>query len=109
MKKKVVICAGVCGETVEATVESVDSRYVRLKIGKCCKHIERMKPMLEGEPLDARKVISNIRQSPIFDAAQKWLPHVTCPVPVGLSKLIEIEAGLNVPVDVSIKFETTDE
>jgi len=105
---KVVICAGVCGETVEATVESVDGRHVRLKIGKCCKHVERMKPMLEKEPLDAREVISNLRLSPVFDVANKCLPHVTCPVPVGLSKLIEIEAGLNVPVDVSIKFETTD-
>lgn len=103
--RKVQICAGVCGETVEATAEKVDNRRVKLKIGKCCQFIERMKPELEKEPLDAYQLMNTISSSRIYQSASKCLPHVTCPAPSGLHKLIEVEMGLAVPVDVSIKIE----
>ncbi len=102
---KVVVNAGVCGEIVEATAESDDERYVKIKIGKCCEYVERMKAELEAEPLDAYKLMTNFESSLIYKSANKCLPHVTCPVPSALHKLIEIATGMAVAADVTIKIE----
>ncbi len=102
---KVIVNAGVCGEIMEASAESVDKRYVKIKIGKCCEFVERMKPALESEPLDGYKLMTTFESSDIYKAANKCLPHVTCPVPSGLHKLIEVALDLAISVDVSIKIE----
>ncbi|MDH4185329.1 MAG: hypothetical protein OEV92_13960 [Nitrospinota bacterium] len=103
--KKVSVFAGACGETVEATAESADGRHVDLKITQCCKHVARMKAKLENGPLDGYELMRSLRTSQIYDVAGQCLPHVTCPVPSALHKLIEAELGLAVPVDITIKFE----
>ncbi|MDH5638570.1 MAG: hypothetical protein OEZ04_08765 [Nitrospinota bacterium] len=103
--KKISVFAGVCGEKVEATAESVDGRHVKISITRCCVHVEKMKATLENGPLDGFELMRNIRKSQIYDAAGECLPHVTCPVPSALHKLVEAELGLAVPVDVTIKFE----
>ncbi|MDH5509994.1 MAG: hypothetical protein OEZ32_06510 [Nitrospinota bacterium] len=102
---KISVFAGACGERVEAIAESVDDRYVVLTITQCCRHVEKMKATLENGPLDGFELMRNIRKSLIYDAAGACLPHVTCPVPSALHKLVEAELGLAVPVDVTIKFE----
>ena len=88
--------------------EKVDKRHVLLKITRCCEHIARMKTRLEKKPLDVLNVMSKISDSEIYKAADQCLPHTTCPVPSALSKLVEVEMGLAVPVDVSIRFEDGD-
>jgi hypothetical protein len=35
--------------------------------------------------------------------------HLACPVPVGIIKAVEVEAGLALARDASIHFEATDE
>lgn len=103
--KKISVFAGACGEKVEATAESADGRYVRISITQCCRHVSLMKSTLENGPLDGFELMRNIRKSMIYDAAGACLPHVTCPVPSALHKLVEAELGLAVPVDVTIKFD----
>lgn len=102
---KVVVIAGVCGETIEASAESIDKRYVKIKIEKCCEHVERMKLALEKEPLDGYRLMTNFENSQIYKSANFCLPHVTCPVPSALHKLVEVALELAVPVDISIKIE----
>jgi len=103
--KKIVVDAGVCGEKVAATAESPDGRHVKINITKCCRHMVQMKEMFSNGPLDGYELMRNIETSKIHIAADKCLPHVTCPVPTALHKLVEAELGLAVPVDVTIKFE----
>ncbi len=102
---KITIDAGACGETVEASAECEDGRVVKFTIGVCCEHVERMKPALELEPLDAFSLMKGFEVSPIYQSAAKCLPHVTCPVPSGFHKLVELSAGLAVPADVTMKIE----
>jgi hypothetical protein len=40
----------------------------------------------------------------VFREAAKTLLHPACPVPVGIIKAIEMEAGLALPRDVEIRF-----
>jgi hypothetical protein len=36
--------------------------------------------------------------------AESTIPHVTCPVPTGILKVIEVATGMALPKDASIKF-----
>mgnify|MGYP007063821427 CR=1 FL=1 len=103
---KINICAGQCGETVDASAECEDGRYVKFSIGKCCEHVEKLKPFLESEPIDAFTELRNFESSLIYEKSGKCLPHVTCPVPSGFLKLIELASGMAVASDVSIKIES---
>jgi hypothetical protein len=38
----------------------------------------------------------------------KYCTHAACPVPVGIIKAIELEAGMTLPADVTIKLSKTD-
>ena len=102
---KISVFAGVCGEKVEATAHSEDGRHVKISITHCCKHVARMKAKLENGQMDGYELMRSIKTSPIYGAAGDCLPHVTCPIPSALHKLVEAELGLAVPVDVTIKFE----
>ena len=54
--------------------------------------------------VDPFKEISARRQLPkTLEMGIKYCTHAACPVPVGIIKAVEIESGLNLPVDVSIK------
>ena len=39
----------------------------------------------------------------VGEEAARTLPHPACPVPVGIIKAIEVEAGLDLPRDVEIR------
>ena len=39
----------------------------------------------------------------LYELAPQCLAHPACPVPSGIVKAIEVEAGLALPADVSIK------
>jgi hypothetical protein len=38
----------------------------------------------------------------------KFCTHSACPVPVGIIKAVEVEAGLALPADVSIKISRSN-
>lgn len=97
---KAEIHAGICGFTtkVEATM---DGEVCRLAIESDCPAIQRMgEALTEVDPLreiSARRAVPSILQ-----AGLKHCTHAACPVPVGIIKAVEVEAGLALPKDVSI-------
>jgi len=98
---KAEIHAGACGftTTVNATM---NGKMCQLAIESDCKAINKMATELtEVEPF---KEISSRRQVPkTLEMGLKHCTHAACPVPAGIIKAVEIEAGLNLPVDVTIK------
>ncbi|MFM8319923.1 MAG: DUF6951 family protein [Chloroflexota bacterium] len=98
---KAEIYAGACGYTT--TVEAqMNGAACQLTISSGCKAIQKMAAELtEVEPF---KEISSRRALPrTLDAGIKYCTHAACPVPVGIIKAVEVAAGLNLPVDASIK------
>jgi hypothetical protein len=96
------IFAGTCGfsTTVQATKNEDGS--IHLAIESQCSAITKMAAEL-GD-VDAMQHLSARRQvPPVLQAGMKFCTHAACPVPVGIIKVIEVEAGLNLPVDVFIK------
>ncbi len=98
---KAKIHAGACGFTT-AVNAAMNGKACQLSIESDCKAIKKLAAELtEVEPF---KEISSRRQVPkTLEMGLKHCTHAACPVPAGIIKAVEIEAGLNLPVDVTIK------
>ena len=98
---KAEINSGICGFT--ATVRTrMDGRKCVVAIESDCDAIQRL-----GEELaevDPFQEISFRGEGPrSLNLGAKHCYHPACPVPVGVIKAIEIEAGLALPADATIK------
>lgn len=98
---KAEIFAGICG--FNTTVQtSMNGSHCQLKIQSECKAIQRLAENLTE--VDPFKEISFRRQMPqTYEAAHQYCSHAACPVPSGIIKAIEVEAGLALPKDVTIR------
>ncbi len=98
---KAEIFAGICG--FNTTVQtSMNERICHLEIQSECTAIQRLAQNLTE--VDPFKEISFRRQLPqTYEAAHQYCSHAACPVPSGIIKAIEVEAGLALPKDVTIR------
>ena len=80
----------------------MNGRTCELKINSDCKAIAQMAEELTQ--VDPYQEISFKRKMPlIHEMGIKHCTHAACPVPVSIVKSVEIEAGLALPTDVTIK------
>lgn len=95
------IDSGICGfhTTVKTTSEG---RTVRLEFETDCEYVQRLAEVLTE--VDPFREISYRGEGPVtLKLAAEHLVHPACPVPSGILKAIEVEAGLALPKDASIK------
>jgi hypothetical protein len=98
---KAEIESGICGfcTTVKTTGEG---RTVRVEFETDCAYVEQLAGALTE--VDPYKEISYRGEGPVtLRLAAEHLIHPACPVPSGIIKAIEVEAGLALPKDASIK------
>lgn len=103
---KAEIFAGDCGftTTVEATM---DGQVCKLSINSECDAIRKM--AVELTEVNPYQEISFKRAMPSIHAAgYKFCTHAACPVPVGIIKVVEVEAKLALPTDVTIKLSKSE-
>jgi Family of unknown function (DUF6951) len=98
---KAEIFAGACG--FNTTVNARRNEHGCLvEIKSDCAAIQRLAEHLKE--VDPLKEISFRRKLPqTYEAAHLYCSHAACPVPSGIIKAVEVEAGLALPRDVSIK------
>jgi len=98
---KAEIESGQCGFAT-VVIASMNGKVCSLSITSDCEAIQKLASELtEVEPF--REISFNQNAPLTFEMAAKSCPHAACPVPVGIIKAVEIEAGMAVPADVSIK------
>ena len=98
---KAEIESGQCGFAT-VVIASMNEKVCSLSITSDCEAIQKLASELtEVEPF--REISFNQNAPLTFEMAAKSCPHAACPVPVGIIKAVEIEAGMAVPADVSIK------
>ena len=102
---KVVVEAGICGFTATIEVTKVSAHKVRVVIVSECEMLSEMGSQLEE--LDWRDALRPQGNSPVCNAVFKHTEHAACPVPSAILKAIEVEVGMALPRDVSVRFETT--
>ena len=93
--------SGICGfcTTVKTTSEG---RAVRVEFETDCGYVEKLAEQLTE--VDPFREISYRGEGPVtLRLAAEHLVHPACPVPAGIIKAIEVEAGLALPKDASIK------
>ena len=100
---KILINPGACGMPVTVEVKKKDKKNTfSLTITSECEMVEKLgKELPELILMDAFK---RLPDNPVFKKGAACLKHVSCPVPAGILKALEVEGGLAVPKDVSIIF-----
>jgi len=97
-----IVNPGVCGFSVTITAEKDKDKKIRISLYTEC---EMVKKMLEDiSTIDARVAFTGYPDNPVYRSAAMHLQHVACPVPAGILKTIEVEAGLCLPKNASILF-----
>lgn len=99
---RVVVNSGVCGYTTKITAEKGKEKKIHLSLETECEMVKEMAE--EIQVLDMMAVFTRFLENPVYRSASKHLKHVTCPVPCGVLKAMEAEAGFAVSKDVSITF-----
>ena len=104
---KAEICPGICG--FKATVETrMDGSECTVKIESDCKAIQRLAADLKQ--VDPFREMTFRGEGPLtLQLAAKYCNHAACPVPAGIIKAIEVEGGLALPADVTIKLSNTED
>jgi hypothetical protein len=99
------IRSGVCGFTVHATAQCEDAVHVSLKIESDCPNYQKVAEELHE--VDAfQELFGDKREGTVWKTCDRHSPHASCPVPVGLLKLVEVAAGLALPQTVSIEIRS---
>ncbi len=105
---KAEICSGVCGFNTTVEAQKDGSGQIQLTIESDCKAIQRL--AAELTQVDPFREFTYKGERPLtFEVAAEHCSHAACPVPVGIIKAVEIEAGLALPADVSIKLSKSDQ
>ena len=104
---KAEICSGVCGLNTTVEAQKDEAGQIELTIESDCKAIQRL--AAELTQVDPYREFTYKGEGPLtFEVAAEHCSHAACPVPVGIIKAVEIEAGLALPADVSIKLSKSD-
>ncbi|MBI5640175.1 MAG: hypothetical protein HZA17_07115 [Nitrospirae bacterium] len=99
---KLKIQPGACGMQVDVEVEKKDKKTYAVRVTSECAMARKL-----GDELgiltfiDAFKRLSD---NPVYKKASVCINHVACPVPSGILKALEVEAGLAVARDVCMIF-----
>lgn len=95
------VFAGICGFKTTIDAKSAND-MVQLSILSDCPAISRLASQLQE--VDPYQEITFRRGGPLtFQMSTKYCSHTACPVPVGIIKAVEVEAGLALPMDATIK------
>lgn len=99
---KVLIQPGACGMPATIEVNKKDKKTFTVTVTSECRMVEELgKKLPELEFMDAFK---RLLDNPVYTKGAACLKHISCPVPCGILKALEVEAGLAVPREVSIIF-----
>lgn len=104
---KAEIFSGICGFSAVVKTK-MDGAQVTIAVDSDCDAIQRLGDELKA--VDPWQEITFRGEGPLtLKMGVKHCYHPACPVPVGIVKAIEVEAGLALPKDATIKLSKTDE
>ena len=104
---RVIVKPGVCGFTTIIEIDKIDKQRLSCKIESDCQTVSALSEFLSE--IDKWDVLKPRAESGVYLKLSEHPLHLSCPVPVGIIKAVEVEAGLALARDVSIHFETPGE
>ncbi|MEJ2323924.1 MAG: hypothetical protein P8Y77_03885 [Nitrospirota bacterium] len=103
MSTEVEVTSGVCGFKTRIRATKAGKRKVRLEIESDCEMVARMQEDVAELDMMAA-AFTRFLENPVYRSASRCLKHVACPVPSGILKALEVEAGLCLPKNAGIVF-----
>lgn len=92
--------AGICGFTTSVRTRA-EGPKLKVEIESDCEHIKKLAAALTE--VDPFREITFRGEGPLtYELARLHCAHAACPVPTGILKAIEVEAGLALPKVVTI-------
>ena len=95
---------GACGFEAVASIRPAGEGRFRVSVESGCDRVTRW--IDELEPLRAHSLLRPEGAARFLEGALKALPHVTCPVPMGILRAAEVLAGAALPSVAVIRTET---
>ena len=99
----VIVNSGACGYSVTITAKKSKDNTIVVALDTECVMVKKM--LEDIAVLDRFAPLTGFQNNPVYRSAAKHLKHVACPVPSGILKALEVEAGLNVMKDATIVFD----
>jgi len=85
----------------------MDGSDCALSIESECESIQRLAAELR-KVVPFREITFRDEGPLTLQLAAKYCLHPACPVPVGILKAVEVEAGLALPADITIKISKSE-
>ena len=101
---KATIQPGVCGFTTVLLAETCGDTLV-FSWESACPNLQKLAGTLPPFDPIAELFSRNLADTQLFGLLAKALPHAACPLYAAFFKIMEAEAGMALPRDVSICFE----
>lgn len=105
---EVEVFAGICGFKTIIRMENLGKHKARCVIETGCPNHTKVAKTLETITLNAMDELFRKGKSQVMQACQGTIPHASCPVPAAILKVLEVDAGLALPADVTITFTKTE-
>lgn len=100
MTTRAIVEAGVCSCTIEVT--SLSKQKVSVNISSNCKKVNKMSEQIKE--LNWFSIFGK-EGSSFFNTVLQFTKHPSCPVFLALLKAIEVEVGLALPGDTTIRLK----
>lgn len=101
---EVEIFSGVCGFRTIVKVEAGAKYQCTIEVESGCKHVAEMAEQIKE--VNAMNELFKKEKSQILAANGMYIPHITCPVTVGILKAVEVSAELALAKDATITFRS---
>jgi hypothetical protein len=97
--------SGICGYEVGVEVKSLDRKHVQVVLETDCEMCLAMNPELANLQVRGKghQVLRSMTDSAVYQSASRHIRHPGCVVPAAIIKAIEVEIGVALPDDVTIK------
>ena len=106
---KVEVFSGVCGFKTEIKVEGKKGYKATCQITTGCPNHKKVAKVLENAEINVMNELFKKGESRVLAACRDNIPHVSCPVPAGILKALEVGVGLALPADATITFVKKEE
>jgi len=100
---RVIVKPGICGFNAIIDIDTIDREKLSFKIKSDCKTVTAFGESLSE--ISKWDIFKPKAESGLFIKLSEHPLHPSCPVPVGIVKAVEVEAGLAIARDISICFE----
>ena len=104
---KVKVEPGACGFVTVVRVRKKDKTTYTVTFESDCEMVQKLAKELPE--LNFNDAFKRMTDNPVFVKGAACLRHAACPVPCGVLKALEVEAGLSVRKNAGVSFEPADD